>query len=140
MSIGDFTTESFCRQMCDYGFFAEQIPPCYSSKAFAKQYSKLNSLVTKPFQTAPVTLSIYKTKTSRRVVSAANPYAFACVAQYLGEHRKEVLRYARSENSESPVTFIHYYNEDKHEVINSELARTVAQSEERFSEESSRSH
>ena len=125
MSIGDFATESFCRQMCDYGFFTEQIPPCYSSKAFAKKYSKLNSLVTKPFQTAPVTLSIYKTKTSRRVVSAANPYAFACVAQYLGEHRKEVLRYARSENSESPVTFIHYYNEDKHEVINSELARTV---------------
>lgn len=127
-----FTTASFCHQMCSYGFFAEQIPACFSSSSFASKYPELDSLVKKPIVTAPVSLSIYKTKTSRRIVSAANPYAFACAAKYMGEHRKQIFQLARSENSESPVTFIHYYNEDEDEVINSELARNARRARSDF--------
>lgn len=123
MAIKGFNTESFCYQMNAYGFFAEQIPPCFSSLSFADKYSKLDSLVTKTIPTAPVALSIYKTKTSRRTISAANPYAFAATVKYMGEHRKNVLGYASSENSESPITFIHHYDEYAKETINSDLAR-----------------
>lgn len=116
-------TSAFGLQMWRYGFFADQIPPCFSSARFAERYDDLKSSVSKSCATSPANLSIYKSKTSRRIVSAANPYAFACTVKFMEQHRAEIFIYASSPNSESPITFIHSYHGCDDEVINSDLAR-----------------
>lgn len=126
------TKRTFCYQMCAYGFFAEQVPPCFTSQTLARKYSKVSKLVGKSYKTSPVNLSTYKTETARRVISVANPYAFASAMEFIGEHFKDIDAYASSSNSESPITFLHFYGEDEDEVINSELARSFLRAKSDF--------
>lgn len=129
MSIVRLNGRNFVQQMCRYGFFSEQIPPCFNSIALANHSNELRTLVGKARSTSPTTLSIFKTQTTRRIVSAANPYAFICAASYMAEHRRQILQLTKSSHSESPITFIHSYgqveNFEKGEVINSDLARSA---------------
>lgn len=115
--------KDFSFQMWRYGFFAEQIPPCFVTSSFASHIKELGKQVKGPLATAPANLSIYKNDTSRRIISAPNPYAFACTVKFMYERRRLISQHAKSRNSESPITFIHHYNGDPSEVINSEIAR-----------------
>lgn len=112
-------------QMWRYGYFAEQIPPCFTTDSFASRIKELDKQVKHSVSTAPANLSIYKNDTSRRIISVPNPYAFACTVKYMYERRRQISKFAESCNSESPITFIHHYHEDSSVVINSEIARTV---------------
>lgn len=75
--------------------------------------------------TSPVNLSVYKSTTARRTVSIPNPYSFICTVKYICDHRVEVFKLAKSENSESSVTFIHKYDNTDNTFINSDLARSL---------------
>lgn len=111
--------------MWRYGYFAEQIPPCFTTASFASRIKELEKRVKSSVITTPANLSIYKNDTSRRIISVPNPYAFACTVKYMYERRRQISKLAESCNSESPITFIHHYHEDSSVVINSEIARTV---------------
>lgn len=113
----------FAQQMWRYGYFADQIPPCFSSNSFADNYQALETLLGKRYPTSPVTLSIYKSEVARRIISVPNPYAFACTVKKMNEERKRIVGYAKSNNSESPITFIRTYNGENEKVINSGIAR-----------------
>lgn len=115
--------DMFISQMWRYGYFADQIPPCFSSDAFANSCDKLVKSVGQSYMTSPVSLSIYKSKVSRRTVSVPNPYAFAHTVEKMRQYKKDILRFAKSTNSESPITFIRSYNGLNEKVINSGIAR-----------------
>lgn len=117
---------TFLLQISKYGFFAEQIPPCFCSDEFA-QFSDVlfQSAVKKINPTAPTTLSIYKSDTARRIISAINPLAFAHTANLLYQHRKQLEVLCESAHSESPITFIHTYNSAEMRSINTDLARAA---------------
>lgn len=115
--------KDFPFQMWYHGFFAEQIPPCFTTSAFALCIKELTNQIGHSFATSPANLSIYKNSTSRRIISAPNPYAFACTVQYMYEKIELISQFAKSCNSESPITFIHQYRGDSSKLINSETIR-----------------
>ncbi len=115
----------FEHQMWRYGFFSEQFPPCFTSETFASRLHDLRPTIGPAHATAPATLSTYKTGTSRRILSVPNPYAFAHTVDYIRRYREDLFEHASSPNSESPITFIHPYNENAEYAINSSLARAA---------------
>lgn len=128
------TKENFYDQMLRYGFLYEQIPRCFTADSFADNANEL----LRPLQTsaklstAPFTMSIYKSALSKRSVSIPNPQAFAAAVKYLGSKWTLVKELAKSENSQSPITFITTYNDADIERVNSEDAREAARAHSDF--------
>ena len=71
------TQENFEDQIVRYGFFAEQLPPCFSTEQLADKLPQILEAVPKKVKiTCPITISTYKNDISRRILSAPNPEAF----------------------------------------------------------------
>lgn len=126
------TRKTFCKQMCAYGMFSEQIPPCFNSTEFAKHADRLVEITGERLKTEPTTISIYKTGVSRRMISVPNPYGFSTLVKYMGEHWNDIRKAASSPNSHSPITYMSHYNQTDDETINSEIAREATHSRSDF--------
>lgn len=133
MSTIKLTADNFAKQVVEFGFFAEAVPSCFTSKKLAEKLwtvlptikasaadaEKSNNKIT-----APIELSTFKNDISRRVLSIPNPEAFLRMVKYLSGNWSEVQTVAYSENSLSPITYMRSYREDDLlEEINSENIR-----------------
>lgn len=134
MSIIRLTSQNFVYQVVKHGFFAEQIPGCFSSEQMA---SKIQSLL--PYincnhsqireshnnTTAPVEISTFKNDISRRILAIPNPEAFLRLVKFISIHWPEIKNTANSENSLSPITYLRddYTGSNILEEINSENIR-----------------
>lgn len=122
--------EDFAKQMFRFGFFYEQIPPCFTSNSFASKHKDVLALLGKRNPvTMPLTISIYKTEESRREISIPNPMSFASTVRCFASNWTKCERFAESPNSHSPITFIHSYPDPEEgftvsKLINSENHRT----------------
>lgn len=129
-----FESKNFYPQMYKFGFFAEAIPPCFTAEDLAEHADELTKLAGKTTETSPVILSAYKNEMSRRIISAANPYAFTNTIKLMYEHRKFIRKHSNSSASESPITFIHNYDGENSEHINSDLARELIRAKSDFAQ------
>lgn len=118
-------------QITKYGFFAEMVPECFDSGAFAEIIPSICLEVkidretikkTKKISTAPVEVSTYKNDISRRILSVPNPQAFLRLAKLLSKNWEEIVSITSSPNSLSPITVIRDY-QDTEEIVNSENLR-----------------
>lgn len=133
MNIKRLDKDNFLDQIVRYGFFAEQFPSCFSSDAFADnlEYISESVLASKSQakygnknSTAPSTLSIYKNDVSRRTLSLPNPEAFLRLCKYMQAHWDEIVVFAESKQSLSPIIFLkNYGGGGVEECINSESLR-----------------
>ena len=133
MSIIKLTDSNFTKQVSEFGFFAEAVPPCFTSKGIADNIQSILSSIkanakeagsSKKNTTAPIELSTYKNEISRRVLSVPNPEAFLRMVKLIAENWSDIQSYAQSDNSLSPITYMRSYGEgDLLEEINSENIR-----------------
>lgn len=133
MSTIKLTADNFSKQVAEFGFFAEAVPPCFSSKGIADNLQMImpsivvsgrNAENAKGKVTAPIELSTYKNDISRRVLSIPNPEAFLRLVKLIAENWADIQVYAQSENSLSPITYMRSYRDgDTLEEINSEGIR-----------------
>lgn len=137
MSHKKLDNDYFLEQIVRYGYFAEQFPDCFSSDDFASHLGVLSKTVaatkaeagkSRKNTTVPTTLSMYKNDISRRMLSLPNPEAFLRLAKYMQAHWEEVLQFAYSRNSLSPITCINRYDGGSDEIINCENYYTPMQS------------
>ncbi len=141
------TKNNFIDQVVRHGYFAEQIPICFSSETFADNVSSLLLIVEcdkkysnickknncqKQAMTIPTTLSTYKNDISRRVLSLPNPLSFLVVVKLMAENWEKIQSVAKSENSLSPITYIHSYSNIDAELLNSENVRESRHSKSDF--------
>ena len=125
----ELTSSNFIKQITMYGFFAEQIPDCFSSQSFAADINELNELIKGKAppkglkSTNPMTLSTYKSDLSRRVLSVPNPEAFLYLVSLMADNWNQLLEFSKSENSLSPITYISSYDDTEIECLNSENLR-----------------
>lgn len=127
------TAGNFAKQVTEFGFFAEAVPPCFTSKDIADNIQVILSGVkatvaetekSRKNTTSPIELSTYKNDISRRVLSIPNPEAFLRLVKLISDNWVEIQAYAKSENSLSPITYMRSYKEgDLLEEINSEGIR-----------------
>lgn len=144
MSTIKLTADNFAKQVTEYGFFAEAVPPCFTSKGIAKKIQTILSGIkatageaekSKKNTTAPIELSTYKNDISRRVLSIPNPEAFLRLVKLISENWVDIQAYAESENSLSPITYMRSYMEsDLLEEINNESIREANQVKSDFVE------
>ena len=144
MSTIKLTADNFAKQVTEYGFFAEAVPPCFTSKGIAKNIQTILSGIkatageaekSKKNTTAPIELSTYKNDISRRVLSIPNPEAFLRLVKLISENWVDIQAYAESENSLSPITYMRSYMEsDLLEEINNESIREANQVKSDFVE------
>ncbi len=144
MSTIRLTANNFTKQVTEFGFFAEAVPPCFTSKGIADNIQKILPGIKTTCKevrnsnkntTAPIELSTYKNEISRRVLSIPNPEAFLRLVKLISENWAEIQAYAESENSLSPITYMRSYNEnDLLEEINSEGIREANQVKSDFVE------
>lgn len=132
MRLTELNSTNFVEQITRYGFFAEQFPECFSTELLANNLSQLLPLISatraetkkgKKNTTSPSTLSMYKNDISRRILSVPNPEAFLRLAKFMGQNWHDVVRFSKSKNSLSPITFIHTYEGGANELINCESIR-----------------
>lgn len=133
MSIIYLTSQNFTYQVTIHGFFAEQIPSCFSSKQLASQIPSILALIdcsypqvkkSRQNTTIPVEISTYKNDISRRILSVPNPEAFLRLVKYISNKWNEIKGVSKSENSLSPITYLRSYTRDNIlEEINSENIR-----------------
>lgn len=118
-------------QITRYGFFAEMVPECFDSSAFANalpaitveaKYDKATIKKTKRITTAPIEISTYKNDISRRILSVPNPQSFLRLANLLSKNWGDITSITSSPNSLSPITVIRDYRGGE-EVLNSENIR-----------------
>lgn len=137
------TADNFIEQIVRYGYFAEQIPSCFQAGQLAVNLSAFLPHITcgkilvdrsRSNTTAPVTLSTYKNDISRRVLSLPNPTTFLRCAKLMSENWDAIKKAAKSPNSLSPITYIHRYNNEDTELLNSENVRESRKSKSEFIE------
>lgn len=116
------SVDDFIKQMFRFGFFYEQIPPCFTSESFASKHESVLALLgkRKPV-TMPLTISIHKTEESRREISIPNPMSFASTVHCFSSNWAKCKQFAESPNSHSPITFILSYSDPEKEPIEFEL-------------------
>jgi len=115
--------KNFIKQVLQHGYIAEQIPTCFDATSFAYHANALLPLISIDKKgTLPTTLSTYKNDISRRVLSLPNPEAFLRVVKLMADNWNEIKSAAESQNSLSPITYIHsYHNKIFAELIKTEL-------------------
>lgn len=124
----------FISQIVKHGFFSEQFSTCFSSEIFASNLDVLLPHVSKKKlknsdkSTLPSTLSTYKNDISRRLISLPNPKAFLRLAKLMQDNWDAIQESAESENSLSPITYIHRYESQEKVLLNSENVREYNQS------------
>ena len=133
MNIIELTEENFAKQVVQYGFFAEQIPRCFSSKKLSEKLDVLLPLVnignnqiknSTKNTTSPTTISTYKNDISRRILSVPNPEAFLRIVKLYSKNWDRIKELAKSDNSLSPITYMRSYSGDELlEEINCENIR-----------------
>lgn len=132
MNVIELTEDNFAKQVVRYGFFAEQIPPCFSSKAFSEKLDIFlplvnigkNQVKSANNTTAPTIISTYKNDISRRILSVPNPEAFLRIVRTYADNWTELKAFSESENSLSPITYIRSYSDEAFvEEINCENIR-----------------
>lgn len=111
-------SDNFIEQVVTYGYFAEVFPACFTSQLLALKLDEILPLAhctkrqvdnAKKNATLPVTLSMKKDDVTRRILSLPNPEAFLRLVKSMKENWNEVQEFAESENSLSPITYIHEY-------------------------------
>ena len=138
------TQKNFEKQCVQYGFFAEQIPACFSAKLLADNLDSILPAVdftyppgnkTKDYVTAPTTVSTYKNDISRRIISVPNPEAFLRTVKLYSDNWDKIVTLASSPNSLSPITYLRSYDSDNSiEEINSENLREAQKAKSDFVE------
>ncbi len=133
MSTIRLTADNFAKQVTEFGFFAEAVPSCFTSKDLADNIIMVLSSIkatvaesekSRKNTTAPIELSTYKNDISRRVLSIPNPEAFLRLVKIMSDNWTDIQAYAESENSLSPITYMRSYRDgDLLEEINSESIR-----------------
>lgn len=135
--------DNFIQQITEHGYFAAPFPDCFSSKKLAEHLDDLFSndrCIEEQLKegnniTSPTTLSIRKNDVHRRVLSLPNPKAFLCLAIIMQENWDEIQKYAESENSLSPITYLHKYKNNSDKImLNSENVRESISSKSSFVE------
>ena len=132
------TKNNFIKQITRYGYFAEQMPQCFNSDLLAdkidlllphincdKNYANFckRNNCTKQGITSPAILSTYKNDIARRVIYLPNPLSFLVFVKLLSENWNQIKQLSASENSLSPITYIHSYFNCDFEMLNSENVR-----------------
>ena len=116
--------EKLIEQLVAYGYFFEELPDCFSSKGFAQIACSLSSKISKSKTcTSPITISIHKNDNARREMSIPNPEAFLNLVFYIHKNWEFIKEITFSENSLSPITFIHSYQQNQREYINNVKVR-----------------
>ena len=119
-------------QITRFGFFAEQIPDCFTTEAFSNNAEKLLESISigtnqakngNKNATSPIIISTYKNELSRRLISISNPEAFLRVVKLMQKEWDKINSYSYSNNSLSPITIIADYNSNNMEFINEESVR-----------------
>lgn len=144
MTIVHLTKQNFEKQIVQYGFFAEQMPACFSSKQLANKLSVILPLIdckyaqvkcSKKNTTAPTVISTYKNDISRRILSVPNPEAFLRIVKLYSENWSKIVALTNSSNSLSPITYMRSYSGDNFlEEINSENLREAYRAKSDFVE------
>lgn len=144
MGIIHLTQQNFEKQIVQYGFFAEQIPACFSSKQLADKLSIILPLIDCDYKqvkkaknntTVPTVISTYKNNISRRILSLPNPAAFLRTVKLYSENWARINSLANSSNSLSSITYLRSYSKDNFlEEINSENLREVRKAKSDFVE------
>ena len=130
------TDKNFIKQIVKHGYFSEQIPPCFNTD---KLLECIDDFISYPLEnedkkgTAPTTLSIYKNEISRRTFSLPNPKTFLKLVKYMSDNWDRVKEHAKSDNSQSPITYLHeYINNTFQENLNHEKVRELQGSKSDF--------
>lgn len=144
MSTVFLTSRNLEEQIVHHGFFAEQIPACFSSKQLSAKVSVImpnidcsygQSKKSKNNTTLPVEISTYKNDISRRILSVVNPEAFLRLVKLISVNWLDIKRFSFSENSLSPITYLRSYRDDDLlEEINSESIREINRAKSDFVE------
>lgn len=144
MSVIRLTAKNAAEQITQYGFFAEQLPPCFSSTQLATNISTLFRMVdctrgaaqkSRKYTTAPTDISTYKNDISRRILSVPNPEAFLRVVKLYSENWEKIVAFTESKNSLSPITYLRSYTENAYvEEVNSENLREARKAKSDFIE------
>ena len=125
------TNENFIEQIVKYGYFNEQIPPCFNSKKLLKNIPEIIKTISindikHTDGTSPITLSIYKNDISKRIFSLPNPKTFLEMVKYMSINWSEVKKHAESDNSHSPIIYLHkYFDTHVSESLNDEAVRSA---------------
>ena len=129
MNTTKLTKTNFTTQVIRYGYFAEQFPSCFSAELLLNCIPELMPLISfsksqkkscSKYTTAPTTLSMFKNDVSRRVLSVPNPEAYLRLVKYMSEHWPDIVRFAESKSSLSPITAIRTYKLEQIEILNCE--------------------
>lgn len=124
--------DNFIKQIVQHGYFAEQFPKCFNSDSLAEKISivmpvvscgKRQASYSTANKTSPTTLSTFKNDISRRLLSLPNPKSFLRVVKLMSENWHAIKNASSSNNSLSPITYLHKYGEDDIEALNSENVR-----------------
>ncbi|MEN6470135.1 MAG: RNA-directed DNA polymerase [Clostridiaceae bacterium] len=144
MGTTKLTAQNFLNQIITHGFFAEQIPACFSSARLAACISTILPSINCAYSqikksnkhtTIPVEISTFKNGISRRILSVPNPEAFLRFVKLVSIHWPEILGYASSENSLSQITYLRSYISDNMiQEINSENIREAHRAKSDFAE------
>lgn len=121
MSIDIFTSatkltqDNISEQILMHGYFAEEIPNCFSSRLLAESYQKdkryYDSAMFNDYSDfQPVTLPVYKKDGTIRVISLPNPQEYVELVEYLCQNWDKILTFTRSSHSISPIDAIVSYD------------------------------
>lgn len=112
-----------CTDICKYGFFTDVLPPCFNSDSFADSWWELKGDAGCLNATSPTKLSFYKNHSERRVLAIANPCSFEATVSWLYDRWSEIEKFAKSDHSLSPITYMGNYCDKPGESINNENSR-----------------
>ena len=126
--------KNFIKQTILYGYFAEQVPDCFHSADLLRSLPSILPLITfitkssknnkgEILSSSPAIYSIYKNDFSRRIISITNPVNFLRLVIFISDNWAEIEKKSGSENSHSPITFIHSYFTTDIELLNIENMR-----------------
>lgn len=86
------------RKLLSYGYFPPELPPCFSSAEFGKSAALVDGLISRAdcntkdrFTSVPLRFSAYKSETSRRRFSIANPFHFAKAARQIADSSDDLF-------------------------------------------------
>ena len=112
MSLSKIKKQKIFQQLAEFGYFSEQLPPCFNSKMYSDNIFELTKHIGSMTVTSPVSLSIYKNEKSRRIISVPNPKEFTRTLNLYKSNWNTIRRYTKSNNSHSKITKFDYsYNE-----------------------------
>lgn len=98
--------------MLEFGYFYELLPPCFSSRELAQHSAEVFQILgKKKFVTSPLLFSTRKSDNARRTIALPNPWSFLGTVHTFASNLTKCMQLTESTHSQSPITFIEYYDD-----------------------------